>query len=357
MNNRRTTLRDIAQKLGVSKTLVSFVVRDLPDGHGNISVRPELREKIKELAAEMNYVAHRSARALRTGESRMIGIISASSDHPIHFAKQQKICDEIAERGYEYLLQDVDYGNTAKLSNALAMMIDYSVEGIIFVGIAGSLYDTEFNDKLAALGIPVSACGGTVDIAGPCVNCGFYDAGFKLAEEMVAKGRRKFYGVTQTDFFTDTVRPGRFDGMRDACKDYGGVHVVMSRNAMRRTQTDIEIGYQTTLEFIDRIDADTLFYSNDFMAFGALRALQEVGIRVPDDVCVCGFDGIEVARFSTPSITTAIQPTDQMAIACVDSLFDQIDSGIKNERIEITIPAEIVFRESTGHKVKHVELV
>jgi|GEM_PF-4378825 len=349
MNDKRTTLKDIAQKLGVSKTLVSFVVRDLPDGHGNISVRPELREQIKDLAREMNYVAHRSARALRTGQSHMIGIISASSDHPIHFAKQQKICDEIVARGYDYLVQDVDYGNTQRLTNALSMMMDYSVEAIVLLDLANRIFDEQQNLRLSESGIPVSACGGNAVIQGPCIKCGFYDAGYKLATEAVEKGRRKFYAITQSDFFRDSVRPGRIEGMQDACSKHGGIQVVMSRTAMRRTQNDIEIGYLITSEALGSIDADTLFYSNDFMAFGGLRALAEAGIRVPEDMYVCGFDGIEVARFSKPSLTTAIQPTDQMAIACVDSLFEQLENGCTSGYTEITVPAEIVFRESTGN--------
>jgi len=347
MNDKRTTLKDIAQKLGVSKTLVSFVVRDLPDGHGNISVRPELRDQIKELAREMNYVAHRSARALRTGQSHMIGIISTSSDHPTHFDKQQGICDEITARGYDYLLQEIDSDNSQRLAYALSMMMDYSVDGIILLDIGGAFAD-QLRDSLTGSGIPISACGGTVPIEGPSVRCAFYDAGYQLAKGVVEKGRRKFYAITQTDFFKGSVKPGRIEGMQDACSEYGGVQVVMSREGMRGTQTDIEIGYQTTMEALSTIDADCLFYTNDFMAFGGLRALAEVGIRVPEDMFVCGFDGIEIARFSTPSISTAIQPTAKMAKTCVDLLFDQLENGYNSENIQITIPAEIVFRESTG---------
>lgn len=347
--NNRTTLKDIANKLGVSKTLVSFVVRNLPDGYGNISVRPELREQIKQLAKEMNYAAHRSARALRTGHSKMIGVISSSSDHPIHFAKQQTICDEITARGYDYLLQEIDYGNTLRMTNAISMMMDYSVEGIVLLDIPTATCTEEHIDFLAASKIPAAGCGGTANIQGPCVKCAFYEAGYQLGKAVVEKGRRKFYAVTQKDFYLDPSGPGRIQGMQEACREIGKVQILMSRSAMRFTQTDIEIGYMTTKEFLDTLDADTLFYSNDFMAFGGLRALAEAGLRVPEDICVSGFDGIEIARFSKPSLTTAVQPTDKMGTKAVELLFEQLESGCKSEHSEITIAADIVLRESTGH--------
>ena len=348
MNDKRTTLKDIAQKLGVSKTLVSFVVRDLPDGHGNISVRPELREQIKELAREMNYVAHRSARALRTGQSHMIGIISASSDHPLHFAKQQKICDEIVARGYDYLVQDVDFGNTQRLASALSMMVDYSVEGIILLDIPHYTFTEQHNAGLISSGIPVAACGGTVTVQGPCVRCAYYEAGFQLAKGVIERGRRKFCAITQTDFLQHSIVPGRIQGVQDALGSLGEVQILMYSSSVRRTQTDIEVGYDSTVEALHKMDADAVFYSNDFMAFGGLRALTEAGIRVPEDIYVCGFDGIEVARYSQPSISTAIQPTDQMAITCVNSLFDCLVNDSTPEHTEFVIPAEIAFRESTG---------
>jgi DNA-binding LacI/PurR family transcriptional regulator len=348
MNDKRTTLKDIAQKLGVSKTLVSFVVRDLPDGHGNISVRPELRDQIKELAREMNYVAHRSARALRTGQSHMIGIISTSSDHPIHFAKQQVICDEVIARGYDYLLQDSYNNNPQRLVKALSMMLDYSVDGIILLGIPKDVFTEEQGNRIASAGIPIAACGGTSIIQGPCVRCAFYEAGYNLAKEMVNRGRRKFCVVSQTDFYRSSDMPGRIEGIHDACSEFGEVQIVMSRDSMRQTQSDIEIGYVTTVEALKTIDADCLFYTNDFMAFGGLKALAEAGIRVPEDMYVCGFDGVEVARFSMPPISTAIQATDVMAKLCVDALFDQLENGLNLEYKEIMVPAALDLRESTG---------
>jgi DNA-binding LacI/PurR family transcriptional regulator len=91
-----------------------------------------------------------------------------------------------------------------------------------------------------------------------------------------------------------------------------------------------------------------IFYSNDFYAIGGLKALKENGIRVPEDVCICGFDGVDVAKCVDPPITTVVQPINKMADIAVNTLFNMIDGELPVSKNDIIVPCEVVMRGSTG---------
>lgn len=348
MVRKRTTLKDIAEKLGVSKTLVSFVVRDMPDGHGNISVKPETRQQIKDLAKELNYIPHRNARALRTGHSKLIGVLSLQSVHPVHYAKERRIFNDITSRGYDYLLHDVDCDEPANLETAITSMLDYMVEGVILVDIPIEAFTEQQALRLSESGIPVTLCGGTATPPGACVRCSYYDAGYRMAQGLIDRGRRKMSIICRPKILTIITQPERIQGAQDACKNRGIAEPTVYVTKLPYSCSDIEVGYETTLELLKEQTPDCIFYTNDFMAFGGLRALMESGIKVPDDMYVCGFDGIELAKYSTPSLTTVIQHTSEMAIISVAKLFDVIEGESESAYQEIVVPGEVVYRESTG---------
>ena len=350
---KRVTLKDVAEKAGVSMTLASFVIREKPDGFGNITVRPELREKIKAVAKELNYTPHRSAQALRTGKSRVIGVVSAHSDHPLSFSKTYEICESILRRGYDYLLQQVDWTHVERVSKTIDMLLDYSIDGIVVMNAPfHSLPEVDMN-RLKAMRLPMVGVSAVSYGNYPLVSVDYKRATFEMTRAVVAKGRRRLAIVARKSSVNLFHIRQRLDGILDACSEINDVSVdtfVFNDEETIKTSADIETGYKATLNVLESSNPDAIFYTNDFMAFGALQACTEKGIRVPEDIFICGFDGLEITRYSNPPITTAIQPTKILADKAVELLFDMMDNGTMPTHSLHLVPCEIAYRQSTGDR-------
>ena len=346
---RRTTQKDIAEKLGVSETVVSYALNDKPDGFGNVSIRPELRARIKTAAQEMGYRLNRTASALITGRSKTIGIISVRGEHPLLHSRNYQISREILLRGYSYIIQQADLSDLKGIQQAVNMFVDYHVEGIVSIGIDLQQYYTEAQSSITSLGIPIVFEGYSLkpNTEYPCFYSDFYNAGFQMAKEVIREGHKSICFMTARQHTISVSL--RMDAIRDACADMPGVSVnsylapldLLAKGGM-------ESGYISTYELLKSKKPDVIFYSNDLFAFGGLKALKEHGLRVPEDIMICGFDGIEMMKFSDPPITTAVQQIKAISAKLVEVLFQMMD-GQAPDKMEYQIPCEVVFRESTGH--------
>lgn len=346
---RRITQKDVAGKLGVSETVVSYSLNDKPDGFGNVSIRPELRERIIATAKDMGYRVNRSASALTTGRSKTIGIISVQGDNPLLYSRNYETSREILQHGYGYIIQQVGPLDPKGIQQAVDMFLDFHVEGIVSVGANLQKTYSEAQSFTETLGIPVvsHSYGFIGDTEYPCFHSDYYKAEFQMAKKVIREYHKSVCFMIRRRR-TKSVSL-RIDAIRDACADMKGISVynylVPSDLA---SLSEMECGYQSTIRLLDSKKPDVIFYSNDLFAFGGLKALREQGVRVPKDMMICGFDGIEMVKFSDPPITTAVQPVRAISEKAVEVLFQIID-GKEPDKMEYLIPCEVVFRGSTGH--------
>ena len=343
---KKCTLQDIAQRAGVSKTIVSYVVNDKPDGYGNVTVRPELRARIKAMAEEMHYRPHRSARSLSTGNSNLIGILSAHSEYTFSLEKTYEVCEGIMARNYDYILQEIDYAHYERLEKALDLFFDYNVSGMVLVSLSPSFVRPDDMKKLENSGLPVVDASGAPNGRFPCVRTDYYDAFFRMATAVIEKGCREIYVVTAETYKRYPNLYARVEGVTAACA--GAAQCTVFAGSREKKISDVEAGYQITADMLSSARPDAILYSNDYHAFGGLKAIHEKGLRVPDDLLVCGFDGSEISRFTVPPITTAVQPVGRIAHKSVDLLFDILAGKAELNQADYKIPCEIIYRESTG---------
>ena len=346
---RRVILKDIAQAMGVSIALISCALNDKPDGYGNVSIKPEMRQKIKDKAKEMGYRPNRQARALKVGSSKLIGIVTPHSENPLVSHRILGITGEILHRGFDYIIQQISSTDYERFKKALELFMDYGVQGIILMSSGFEFDSSKKVQGISQYEIPIVEMSSRSHGEYPSVMPDFYMAAFQLASTVIRNGRKNiaFVGMDEASM-TVSVRE-RLSGVKDACAQFEGISLnCYSTPIEYRSLSEIKQGYHSTIDIISRGKPDFIFYTNDSLALGGAHALDQSGINVPEDICICGVDGLEVVSVAHPPITTIEQPVMELALKTVEVLFDMIEDRKPITKEYYRIPCRLIFRESTG---------
>ncbi len=328
------TLKAVAQHLGLTPGTVSAVLNDSPSAR---SIPQETKNRIRAAAKELNYRPNFFARTLRNKRTYTIGVIAEEIGDSYSSPIISGIEQFLRRRDY-FFLTVVHRHDPALLSRYSQLLSERGVEGIITV-------DTTVQE---APMLPTVAIAGHKKLKGV--------TNIVLDHEQAA--------VLALTHLRD-LRHERIAFMKgnpvssDAKDRWDAICCVASRLGVNidpdlTVQIDADdptpmLGYPFTKQLLAREKPFTaIFAYNDISAIGAIRALQEKGLRVPQDVSVLGFDDIPGAAFHTPSLTTVRQPLNRMGEVAAQSLLDRIE-GRKEYPTEIPIEPELVVRESTAN--------
>lgn len=338
---RKPTSRDIAHEAGVSQATVSRALRDSP------LVRPETRERIRDIAQRLNYRVDRSAVGLRTRQSRTLALLlfedpttDGSHINPFFLAMLGSITRSAAKADYDVLV------SFQQLSNHWHARYEASnrADGIILLGYGDYL---TYGEKLRALneanahfilwGPPLE------DQPGHWLGCDNIDGARQAVSHLLGLGRRNIAFVgTATEIFPEFEqrRRGYIETLRDA-----GIEAPNELSAVADGTEDD--GYRATRELLQSgRDFDAVFAASDLIAIGVLRALHDAGKRVPDDVAVIGFDDIPAASYVNPGLTTVQQDTTLAGELLVEKVIKLIDGDTVHSTL---LPPKLVIRTSCGH--------
>lgn len=334
------TIKDIAKQCGVGVSTVSRALNDHPD------INQETKQKILKVVQENSFIPNNSARNLKRNESKTIAVIVKEIQNPF-FATMLSIMEtQIRKRGYDFYIRHVGKKQD-EVEEAVQQVAERKVKGIIFLG--GDFKKQE--KKLAKIQVPYVAS--TVKIPDKAEGCGSFVAiddraeSCKIVDYLCSKGRKNI-AILASDKKDTNIGKARLEGYRDALK----ANKIKEEKTMvcylegKDMEYSMENGYLSAKRLIsEHISFDVLFAISDLMAIGAAKALAEEKIKVPEEVLLAGFDGIDYTRFYEPEITTVQQPVEAMALESVNSLFEMIDTGQKVEGK--ILPAELVKRKST----------
>ena len=330
-------MSDLARIAGVSKSTVSRALS------GSERVTKETRERIQKLAKEHNYRMNVRARNFRLQNILTIGVLLPSNGRPDWLATDPFILEMLgsiadaleAKGGHELLL--------AKHSNNDPSWIEEfartrSVDGIIVVG--QSLYHEELNHASEAHKAMVVWGAEIPGQKYTTVGTDNYYGGKLATEHLLARGRQKFAFLGDIRFPETRLR---YEGYKDALKNAG----LEYRSELT---TDSENASDLALKSIsDLLDAepvfDALIAASDMLAFSAIKAIGNFGLKVPDDVAVVGYDNITLADYSNPTLSSITQDRTAAGQALVDKLFDIIEERNTSNTI---IQTELIKRESSG---------
>ncbi|WP_328851511.1 LacI family transcriptional regulator [Micromonospora globbae] len=331
----RHRLKDVAERAGVSVKTVSNVV------NGYAHVRPDTRARVEEAIAALNYRPNLSARNLRKGRTGVIALAVPELDIPYFAELARHVVTAAAELGWTVLIDQT--GGAREQERVVASGItDHLIDGLIFSPLALTADDLVNLD-----GTPMVLLGERVD-HGPAdhVVIDNVAAAREITTHLIGLGRRRVAAIGSQRTPEGASARLRLDGYRAALEQAGlGYDEALVAPAPVWHRADGAVAMRHLLD--SGVRPDAVFCFNDTLALGALRALYEAGLRVPEDVAVAGFDGIEDGRFSVPTLTTIAPDKERIARLAVELLANRIDGDRSAPARELSAPYRLEPREST----------
>ncbi|MCI7551467.1 MAG: LacI family DNA-binding transcriptional regulator [Actinomycetaceae bacterium] len=336
------TIRDIAKELGVGTGTVSRALNDAP------GVSQTTRKRVLTLAEQMNYRPNPIAQNLRRVGSSTIAVLMKGPDNPFFLSIISALEAVIRAHGYSMTLVRVPHG-VDEITYSIRSSELHKPAGIIFLG---GKYDHD-QKVMNQLSVPAVLCtfsasarSGGVQM--PSVSIDEYAAMQVIADHLLERGHRTF-AIVASDLSDDSVSAVRLKAVVEYLTRLG--YEVPERNIAHGDSSlrpyTYHYGYEVTKGLVrSGVDFTALITFSDVLAIGAQRAIIDSGKHVPDDVAVTGFDGIELARYTSPSITTIVQPVAQIVDATCSVLFDMLDG--KQVPRHINVEPQLRIGESTG---------
>jgi LacI family transcriptional regulator len=337
----RVTLKDIAAHTGLSIMTISRVVRGRPD------VGAASRQKVLAAVHRLGYVPNPAARLLASRSpqpdtGRIIGTILSRevvTSHSYFSGILQGIADEARHHDC-HLLFGYGFGEGSGPHELPKMLREMMTPWLVLVGKIPS----RFVQQLRGNGFSLTL----VDMRPPirdvdAVVCDESLGAYAATRHLIELGHRRIAlvrGPARHPFFQ-----GLAAGYRRAMQESG---LPIRDGAVIEAEPTLQGSYEATLALVKGAGRPTAIFTNDDLAIGALRALHETRLRVPDDVAVVGFDDIEYAAHTTPPLTTVAVPKEQMGRLAVRRAIDQMEQGGRHVHSITTVASTLMIRGSCG---------
>lgn len=336
MRKPNATSVDVARLAGVSQSTVSRVFsRD----HTKPGISDEMRKRVYAAAEQLGYRPNALARSLSTQRSRMVAVLFSYLDNPFYAAALEQICHALQAKGYHavvFMMPDT----LSDIDRTVSELLQYQVDGVVTASVELS---SAVCERCQAQGVPVVMFNRIQDdprLSG--VTSDNVHGGRLAARHLMDIGAQRI-GMIGGWAGASTNRDREF-GFR-AELEAAGVDLV----AYGEGKFNLVAARQAVIEMYagQKPQPDALFVTNDYMAITVLDTLRfELGLRVPQDVAVVGFDDVTMAALPSYDLTTIRQPIPQMVATTVRILFEKIESGLE-EPEHVILGARLVERGST----------
>ena len=329
------TIYEVARAAGVSTATVSRAL----NGSGQVAERT--RHRITEAIGALGYQPNHVARSLVLKATHTIAVMLPDITNPFFPALVKGVQLAADEEGYAVLLAHTG-GDPAKEESYFRVLRGQQVDGVLLVGLVSA---PESLKGLVGRGLPVVTLDRPVDLPGSATVRVDHKAGGRLATgHLLELGHRRIAHIAGPKGLG--VSRERLDGYRLALSDHG---VSFNESLVAEGDFSEDGGYRGIQELLRvRVSFTALFAANDLSAIGAMTALREHGLQVPDDVSVVGFDDIHVASYTSPKLTTIRQPIYDMGRAAAKLLIDAREKKLSLKDKTAIFDGELVVRESTG---------
>lgn len=332
------TIKDIARISGCAVSTVSRALNDHPD------VNAETKERICRIVKEYNYSPNRNAKLLKQSSGKNILLIVKGNANLFFTPILEQIQSSAWKKGISVTVSYISE-NDNEISEALHLCEEMKPVGIIFLGGNICIFQKDFS-KLSIPSVLCTAYAGKPGFANlSSVSVNDFQGGKAAAAKLCEIGHRRI-GILSGDHKSEGPFCERFLGICDTLSEYG------ISNAEELTEI-CEFSFGSAYEKAQKLysehdDITAVIAMSDIMAIGAVRAFADIKLRIPDDISVIGFDGLELADFYTPRITTFHQPVDKLAETSVKMLVDMIENNA--EASHILLDAEYVNGETVKER-------
>jgi len=342
------TIRDVAKESGFSSTTVSIVLNNAPLAR---YIPAATKKKIERAAQKLGYRPNQFARSLRSKRSHTVGVMVFDMTDPFCTLILRGIENTLYQASYLPILTDV-HNEGSRFERYLEMLLDRRIEALIVIA-NWVFLDINLLADLEKSSIPTAMIG--CELKTDSISSVIVDnelGGHIAIEHLHSLGHRKIAIIRGPKALTDSSP--RWRGIRNFAKESGmelDSRLVMDMPESRDPVSSFENGYKLTDELLrQKRSFSAMLAFDDMSAFGAIRALNRAGIRVPEQCSVIGFDDVATSAIYTPSLTTVRQPMETMGASAVGVVLDGINAVLEKReatpRHRIVAP-ELVVREST----------
>ena len=328
------TIRDVARLAGVAPITASRVINN--SGYASETVRA----RVRQAADELGYVPNSLARSLRSKQTRLLALVITDVTNPFWTTVARGAEDAAQISGFNLILCNTDESET-KQDQYLETLIQKQVDGILLVPARDKISQSELfrQQEIPIVVLDRKIPGLKADV----VRCDSEEGAYQLIHSLLICGHRQIAclcgpaGVSSAE--------DRLSGYRRALRAAGIEEI---QELVLLGKFSLESGYEMTNDLLKIKPRPTaLFASNNFLAIGALRALNDAGIPVPQQMSVVGFDDLPDGLTVKPFLTAAVQPAYAMGYQGAQQLIDRLTGSSQcDEFQEIILPIEIVQRES-----------
>jgi len=299
---RKVTIREVATRAGVSVSTVSRVLNGKDAHH----MRPETKARVLRAIEELEYIPVKAARSLRRQRTQVIGVLLPDVSNPFFSLLARGVESVAFERGYSILICDSNH-SVEKESRYLDILLAESVEGIVFVPVGQP--DMKRIERLLRKGVRIVVADRRVEGL-PAVEADNRGGSRELAEYVLSLGYRKIAYIAGPKEVSTSQ--DRLLGFQEAMEE-AGLKPVMVRHG----NFTYESGYELAKAILETEKVEAIMCGNDLMAIGAIRAAEDKGLRVPEDLGVTGFDHVPWSELMRPKLTTVEIPAYNMGQAAI----------------------------------------
>lgn len=329
----RATIKDVAREAGVSINTVSRALNGKPD------VNSETKRLVLEAAERLKYTPNKLARGLRSNKTGVIGVIVADIANPFFSAVVKGMGKAAKELGYSIILQDTGE-NYKNEEEAIQIMISEQVDGLLITPVQTEKRSIHM---LQESGIPfVLVARHFNDLDTDYVVADDVQGGYLATAHLIEKGHEKIAFINGPAYNSSAIE--RFQGYKKALEEHD---IELNEKLMRNGALTMEDGYTYGKALLMDHDPQptALFTFSDFVALGAMKAVHELGLRIPDDIAIVGYDDIDFAFCLESPLTTIRFPKREIGEEAISVVEKKIDGQKRHSHLEI--PVELVIRQSS----------
>jgi LacI family transcriptional regulator len=340
-NQRRATRQEVAEHARVSVAVVSYVVNNGPR-----PVATETRERVEQAIKELGYYPNEFARNLRRQNSLTIGLVfpSINTVHAEMAEGLDKIC---VASGYELLILDSHF-DTKREKQMVQLLRSKQVNGVVIQ----PLQDPELMIKpLQEANIPVVLVEDDVPNV-HSIDLSDFEGGVLATKHLADLGHTRIAMITAKPYRVLSYQ--RLEGYKKVLADYR-----IALNPAYVVEVEYPETHQPGYEAMRRLlsleqPPTAVFSHNDFLALGAMHAVQEAGLRIPEDISIVGYDDISSAAYFSPPLTTVRLAKEELGKEAGRIIIEHIRSSKKYPVQKVSLPAELIVRASTSAPVKNL---
>jgi len=326
------TLKMVAERAEVSVNTASRAINNKPD------INEETKKRVLQIAKELGYIRNAAAVALRTKKTGTIGVVIADNRNPFYAEVLNGMEEAAREKNYHIILANTqrDY---RKEEEAINLLLAKRVDGLLITPVQDR--DDDIKNLITA-NIPFVVVGR--DFENIEVDAIYNDevkGGFLATEYLIKKGHKRIALID--GFLYKSPAKGRLEGYKKALNKY---RISLDESLISVGDINIEDGHERTKQMLEKdLNFTAIFVYNDMMAFGAMQAIKEKGLRIPEDIGLVGYDDIPFSSLISPPLTTIRLKKQGLGAESVKLLLSRINGKHKNA-IKRMLDVELIARET-----------